>query len=484
MNRFRDSFLEASRNRLTCGHFALCIALALTIGLPQLTNAETLGTSWRVTGTMQHARRLHTGTLLRNGKVLVVGGLDGLAGVYGATNTAEIYDPDSGSWRPTGSLSVARARHTATLLANGQVLVVGGIHDGSSPSVAVTDTAEIYDPVSETWSRTGKLNWARAAHTATLLPSGKVLIAGGMADAFQILGTAEVYDPVAGLWAATGNLSLRRWDQAATLLPNGKVLVAGGSIGDYPTVSTAELYDPATGTWKTTGNLNSRGFSTATLLPGGNVLTTSFVAELYEPATESSTQFDKTQAFREQGYTATLLPTGKVLIAGGYNYVDFVGTESYDPATANWTSTGALNTGRYGHTATLLPNGAVLVAGGAQEGSNLVHLNSAEVFDAAASSLGVNFDPVAVDAETGFYAAFSGASVDDQTWLDVRFQGPGGSTDEVVLNWQRGSSALHSVGHGTTPGTYTVTGIRTHTDKDDHTGAFTALRATLTVLGQ
>jgi len=479
-------------NRVNRIRLSLCIvgllissSLGLTTRLAQRRQAQTLDTSWTMTGSMRNARRLHTATLLPNGKVLVAGGFNGVVGRDSATTTAEIYDPAIGTWRSTGNLQLARARHTATLLANGQVLVVGGLNDSQSASFTVTDTAELYDPVTETWSRTGRLNWARSSHTATLLPSGRILIVGGSTEAFEILRTAEVYDPVTGLWSATGNLNMPRWLHTATLLSGGKVLVAAGSKGDYPLLSTAELYDPATGIWNTTGNLNSRDFYTATLLPTGKVLVAEgqdSEAELYDAASEIWSLTGKAHTIREQGYTATLLPTGKVLLAGGYNYGSFVGTEIYDPATGIWNGSGMLNTGRYGHTATLLPNGVVLVAGGAGESSNLL-LNSAELFDAAASNVtSVHFDPVAVEAGRMFFAAFSGADVADQIWFDVRFRSLWSATDEVALNWQRGSSAVHSLDNGTTPGLYTVTGIRTHVDKEDHTGAFNSVHATLTVL--
>jgi len=474
-----------NRWKLSVAGLLISSALGLTTRLAHLTYAQTLDTSWKMTGSMRNARRLHTATLLPNGKVLVAGGFNGVVGRDSATNTAEIYDPAIGIWRSTGSLRLARARHTATLLANGKVLVVGGINDSQSASFTVTDTAELYDPVTETWRSTGTLKWARSSHTATLLPSGKVLIAGGSAEAFEILTTAEVYDPVTDFWSVTGNLNTPRWLHTATLLSSGKVLVAAGSKGDFPLLNTAELYDPATGIWNTTGNLNSRDFYTATLLPTGKVLVAEgpdSESEIYDPAGEIWSLTGKAHTIREQGYTATLLPTGNVLLAGGYNYDFFVGTEIYDPATGIWNGSGMLNTGRYGHTATLLPNGMVLVAGGAGESSNLL-LNSAELFDAPASNVtSVHFDPVAVEAGRMFFATFSGAGVPDQIWFDVAFRSPWSSTDEVVLNWQRGSSAFHSVDNGTAPGLYTVTGIQTHMDEGDHRSAFIPVHATLVVL--
>ncbi len=160
----------------------------------------------------------------------------------------------------TGSLATARELHTATLLPNGKVLVVGG--RGSSGGVLAS--AELYDPASGSWSATGSLNTARLVHTATLLPNGKVLVAGGFNGGF--LSSAELYDPASGTWSATGSLTIARRAHTATLLPNGKILVAGG-IGNGGTFNSAELYDPASGTWSATGSLNTaRESHTATLL--------------------------------------------------------------------------------------------------------------------------------------------------------------------------------------------------------------------------
>src|SRR6266550_2999128 len=163
----------------------------------------------------------------------------------------------------TGSLNIARESHTATLLPNGKVLVAGG-----RTGAGVLSSAELYDPASGTWSATGSLNTARRFHTATLLPNGKVLVAGG-----AILPSEELYDPASGAWSPTGSLITGRCRHTATLLPNGKVLVAGGQGTGGVILSSAEVYDPASGTWSATGSLNTaRWFHTATLLPNGKML--------------------------------------------------------------------------------------------------------------------------------------------------------------------------------------------------------------------
>jgi N-acetylneuraminic acid mutarotase len=285
--------------------------------------------TWTATGSLLAAPNYYTATLLPNGKVLAAGGFDN-----GYLSSAELYDPASGTWTATGSLATARYAHTATLLPNGKVLVVGGVHFDDLAS------AELYDPASETWTATGSLATARAFHTATLLPNGKVLAAGGLNATDGYLASAELYDPASGIWSATGSLATARYAHTATLLPNSKVIVAGGGGGPDPpyVVSSAELYDPATGTWMHAGSL----------------------------------------ATGRLRHTATLLPNGKVLAAGGLNLTYLSSAELYDPATGTWTATGSLNRGRYVHTATLLPNGKVLATGGTTNG---IHpLASAELY--------------------------------------------------------------------------------------------------------
>ena len=285
----------------------------------------------------------------------------------------------------TGSLITARTNHTATLLPNGNVLVAGGYNG----SIFLT-SAEVYDPASGSWTATGNLNTARGSHTATLLPNGKVLVAGGN-NASGILTSAELYDPASGSWTATGTLNTARDLHTATFLPNGKVLVAGGTNGSAY-LTSAELYDPASGSWTATGSLNTaRGSHTATLLPNGKVLVAGgsngssalTSAELYDPASGSWTATGNLNTARDL-HTATLLPNGKVLVAGGViGSSALTSAELYDPASGNWTATGSLNTARFAHTATLLPNGKVLVAGGLNSSGILT---SAELYDQGSGS--------------------------------------------------------------------------------------------------
>jgi N-acetylneuraminic acid mutarotase len=274
--------------------------------------------TWSTTGSLSSARLVgFTATLLPNGKVLVVGGF---AGVTTTLSTAELYDPATGTWAATGNLPTKPCLHTATLLPNGKVLVAGGSDDFNVGPT--TSAAELYDPATGTWSPTGNLITARQNHSATLLKNGKVLVAGAGS-------TAELYDPSSGTWSATGSLPVAlSYGQTVTLLSDGKVLVTGGvdSTGTPETLSSAELYDPVPGTWSTTGSLSiARTSHTATLLPDGRVLVAGgdtpglgadASAEIYDPAAGTWSPTGSLVTGRAS-HSSTILPDGVVLVAGG-----------------------------------------------------------------------------------------------------------------------------------------------------------------------
>ena len=355
-------------------------------GGPVLSSAELYDPaegSWSHPVNMGKRRTSHTATLLGSGKVLVAGGEN----FSGYLSSARLYDPVARTWAETGSLATQRIVHTATLLPSGKVLVAGG-NDGPG----YLRLAELYDPAAGTWAETGSLATARGAHTATLLPSGNVLVAGGLESGSGLLSSAELYDPATGRWRSTGSLGTARDGHTATLLPSGKVLVVGGSDGFHSYLSSAELYDPATGTWMPTGSLaTARELHTATLLPSGKVLVAGGLgfgvpdptylssAELYDPASGIWTATGSLATTRDY-HTATLLPSGKVLVAGGFHGTSFpTSVELYDPAAGSWTATGSLNKPRYQHTATLLSSGKVMVAGGYND--NNFFMSSAELYD-------------------------------------------------------------------------------------------------------
>jgi Galactose oxidase, central domain len=348
---------------------------------------------WTTVGSMATARVGHTATLLPSGKVLVAGS--------GAT--AELYDPATGTWSPTGKMTTVRSGHTATLLPSGKVLVAGGRGVGGGPvwnnPLGFLATAELYDPEAGTWTSTGSMTTRHLNHTATLLPSGKVLVAGGYNRnyvrgydfTYWTTSVAELYDPEAGTWSATGSMSNARGSHTATLLTSGKVLVAAGySTFPYGSLlDTAELYDATVGTWIGAGSIipmragspaSSRAYLNATLVASGKVLFTGGDAnspQLYDPSTGSSSATGSMLAEHYHS-TATLLPSGDVLVASG----EFDSAELYAVDAGTWSATGSLATARYDHTATLLVSGQVLVTGGI--GSTGV-LASSELYGSSAS---------------------------------------------------------------------------------------------------
>jgi len=371
-------------HRWTSGRLrALPVAGLLATGLATGTAAPAAASqssgAWTKTGSMTTPRESQTATLLQNGQVLVVGGTSTGPG-------AELYNPATGKWAATSSPACCGGGSTATVLQNGQVLLAGGYALGGGGTV--TSSAELYNPATGMWAATGSMTTARIGHTATMLPSGQVLVAGGggtcVNGSCPIFASAELYNPATGTWTQTGSMSTGRYLHTATLLPNGQVLVAGGGngtgIGSLLSLSSAELYHPATGTWTATGSMNFPRFGQpAWLLPNGQVLVVcgvndpgvpQCVAELYNPATGTWTQDGQASVSAARDYSAALLSTGKVLISGGENggypaKITVSGAAAlFDPATGTSTFTGSMTIPREFHTLTPLPDGQVLAAGG------------------------------------------------------------------------------------------------------------------------
>ncbi len=392
---------------------AILCAMATLSRIPH-TMASNQGT-WTPTGSMNVARAAFAATLLQNGKVLVAGGV-----TTGSIPLAiaELYDPSTGRWSSTGSMDVTRVLPAIVLLQNGKVLVAGGDSSLSrgGPHLA---SAELYDPNTGIWSPTGSMSVARLLNSVTLLPNGKVLAAGALAfgtGGAVLLPSADLYDPAMGTWSPTGSMNIARSAHTATLLQDGKVLVAGGG-GFGASLADSEVYNPSSGTWSPTGAMDAaRAFHTATLLRDGKVLVAGGAydssssiglssADLYDPDTGSWILTGALNVGRA-GQTATLLQNGTILVVGGYtaNFAALASAESYDPHTGRWSPTSPAHIGRIMHTATLLPDGDVLVTGGASGyiGSNVANdtviMGSAELYHgaSAAKTGGLSAAPVLV----------------------------------------------------------------------------------------
>jgi len=271
--------------------------------------------SFRPTGDMTIVRVGHTATLLRSGKVLIAGGWIG----HGCTDSAELYDPASGKFAAISSMKARRGDGVATMLPSGDVLITGGA-DHISPGG--TTSAELFHASTLTFEAVGPMREARVSHTATLLNDGRVLIVGGRGD--KVTASAELFDPQTKQFTLSGNLATARYKHTAGLLPDGRVLIAGGSDErDWQgTLSSAEIYDPHTGKFAPASSLHDSRFK----LPDA----------------------------------AVQLDSGQLLIAGGSKEV-----EIYDPATGKFLlASGQMNDGRHFMTETKLNDGTVLLAGG------------------------------------------------------------------------------------------------------------------------
>jgi hypothetical protein len=248
--------------------------------------------SWTNTGSMTTNRVGHTATLLLNGKVLVAGGYGGT--FTPAVATAELFEPLTGKWTATGSMSANRSGHTATLLPNGNMLVTGGTPDNSS-FFASLNSAEIFDPLTGTWTTISPMQDSRAGHRAILLPNGSVLVAGGVAGGLDPANTsAEIFDPATLSWKSASPMATGRQGPTMNLFPNGQVLVTGGYNLGY--LASSEFYDPFTGQWHAAPSMNTaRSSHTGTLLPNGKVLVAG--GWTGNSATNVAELFDASQGF-------------------------------------------------------------------------------------------------------------------------------------------------------------------------------------------
>ena len=398
------------------------------------------------TGSLNNARYYHSATLLTNGKVLAAGGIGpvpGATGALGELNSAELYNPNTETFSYTGNLNVARDEHSATLLNNGTVLIAGG--SGGDNELA---SAEIYNPATGVFTlTTGSLNTARYEHTATLLPDGTVLIAGGYSGD-SVLASAEIYNPTTQTFSYTnGGLNDARFDATATPLGGGLVLIAGGANASGP-LSSAEIYNYTNQTFTlTTGSLNTaRSGATANMLDTGNVLiadgynytTTGPLtsAELYNPSAQTFTVTGSLSSTNWLG-AATLLPNGDVLAAG--SVLNAAPAEIYNSAAGTFSTSSFLVTPGDLETATLLPNGYVLIAGGVSNSGGEIVLAAAELYESPLPAL-ANLTSITVTPGTPSINV--GAS--QQLTATGNFNGGGTQTLQGVI-WTSNNSTVTTV---------------------------------------
>ena len=307
-----------------------------------------IGPEWLEKQKLRYSHGTHTATLLSDGRVLVAG-YTSIPEV-----TAEVYEPAADAWTVTGRMTRDRSGHTATRLLDGRVMVIGGEirSTAADPYIYVKGTAEFYDPAANAWLAAPSLPEAKGGFTATLLPTGEVLVAGGYSESDDSLASAAIFDPIANRWRSTAPLHTARFWHTATALPDGNVLVVGGWADDWLGLSLpdAELYDWRAGTWKPAGMIRARA-----------------------------------------GHTATLLANGTVLVAGGYEhggppggsgYLTFetLGSASvFDPATGRWTETADTGSPRFSHLAAPLRDGGVMLAPGRRSLGYVPHLTYEDV---------------------------------------------------------------------------------------------------------
>jgi hypothetical protein len=339
-----------------------------------------------VAGLMVTAHIQHTATLLPDGKVLVAGG---------GTASAELFDPSTGLFTLTGRMMRPRTGHSATLMPNGKVLIAGGETDPNN--YPASGTAELYDPATGTFSPTGVMLQAQWSNSATLLPNGKVLITGGttgLTSCCRIAAVPELYDPSTGSFTAAGAYAIL----GAVAETNGLVAVSATALRDgrvlIASEPAAEIYDPVMNTFSRTGTMTTGGplgtpqyigGRTGTLLRDSRVLLVGgehedfgrfATAELYDASTGVFTATGS-MAFVRDSHAATLLDDGRVLITGGEGVIgcdsgpgpacvveSMASAEIYDPSTGRFTLAGTMTSAREFHMATLLKDGRVLITGG------------------------------------------------------------------------------------------------------------------------
>ncbi len=317
----------------------------------------------------------HATVLLPTGEVLVIGGQD-----ESGIPKAEVfrYSYATPSWTSLSVGTFARQRHGAVQLLDGRVFLTGG-YNGSD-----TNTTILFNPADNSRVYAASMAANRIDHTASLLPDGKVLVAGGQnydGAAWHWLKEAELYNPQTNTWQTLPDMANAKFHPTATLLPDGRVLVVGGQSAN----GSAEIWNPQTGSWTVAANPSyAHEMHTATLLKDGRVLVAggeTDKAEVYDPLANSWMNTANTLSLNRVWHTATLLPNGSVLLVGGSHLNAPNNADIYNPVTNSFTQTSQSIANRTQHAAVLLNNGKVLIAGGNGDFGTYLPLKSALLFD-------------------------------------------------------------------------------------------------------
>ena len=438
--------------------------------------------SWQYTGSLSMEKRTGILTTLPNQTAIYVGGADA-SGI--ALNTCELYDPATASWNIAAAMAIGRERHTATLLPDGQLVVIGGNTSPEYDYSIPTGSIEIYDYTKNQWSNGGSLLLPRQNHTSTLLQNGTILITGGYTGS-GITSSVEIYDPSTGKCINAAPLMLARHDHSATLLNDGRVIIVGGRDGgsgsDY--FNESEIYDPSTNTWQVIGNMAQariKGslvcFSDGSVIASGGRNTPNTSAPGSEVLTGSLMNWTSTSPMFQPvtWQTTDLMPNDRLLVTGGIvddNWSNsFTGVmtptcEWYDKQNQRWFYAPQLNQARSYHASCFihqtvndnLPEDLILVAAGIT--GDYTFTNTAEVLDVtdhallAYKAMPANTNSAAVNNTSISYSASIVTPSPDQAILQLSISSASNVKVEVYSSTGESVSPIQQM--SLAPGTYGI----------------------------
>ncbi|MBW2253238.1 MAG: hypothetical protein JRI25_01415 [Deltaproteobacteria bacterium] len=345
--------------------------------------------AWTTVAPLQQGRIEHSATRMRDGRILIAGGEFQNGSGWAVLDTVEVFAPTARSWSAAAPMNDARSGHTATLLASGKVMMVGG-QGGTAVNKVPLASVEVYTPHSNRWTHIAPLHQARFGHTATELVDGRVLVVGGVGP--EGLAGTEIFDSRTGRWTPAAPLREQRRGHIAVTLPDQRVLVAGG-LGEEGVLDSVEMYDPGSNKWiEAPDMIAGRDGHDAVVLEDGSVLVVGGYqllgfsevelgsSEVYSPfRNEWRPAGDLASARR--GHTLITLDSGQVLAVGGAFLMHTVGIpEVYTPTGRDWKSLAPVPEKLYGATTTLASPGQVLVVGGWNQYD--LHSEVAMVFEA------------------------------------------------------------------------------------------------------